>query len=200
MKVIKVAAGVALAIWVTALSGCAPVIGTSIEGDAAIVKRSATPAALKQHGDVAAAVGDFTRAEQYYSAALAAGGDSRVLVRRLLEACVQDRRYRLAVDYAERHLRLDPGDVEVRFAMANLYAAIADGQMARQNFEKVLRQRPDDAEAHLAYARLLGAEGTDQPLADEHLRAYLRLCPDCAHIDQARAALDEGRAAGALAQ
>jgi hypothetical protein len=108
-------------------AGCATGIGEQVRADAEVVRRDSTPEKLTAKGDVAAAVGDLTRAEQYFSAALAAGGDSALLTRRLLRVCVRDHRYQMAAGYAEDHLRHYPDDVDVRRVLVSIQKGLSDG-------------------------------------------------------------------------
>jgi hypothetical protein len=116
-----------LALFVTvAGAGCATGIGEQVRADAEVVRRDSTPEKLTAKGDMAAAVGDLTRAEQYFSAALAAGGDSALLTRRLLRVCVGDHRYQMAAGYAEDHLRHYPDDVEVRRVLLAIQTGLSE--------------------------------------------------------------------------
>lgn len=108
-------------------AGCAAGIGDRVRADAEVVRRDSTPEKLMAKGDAAAAVGDLTRAEQYFSAALAAGGDSAFLTRRLLRVCVMDHRYQVAAGYAEEHLRHHPDDVDVRRVLVSIQKGLSDG-------------------------------------------------------------------------
>jgi hypothetical protein len=109
------------------VAGCATGIGDQVREDAEVVRRDSTPEKLMAKGDTAAAVGDLTRAEQYFSAALAAGGDSALLTRRLLRVCVMDHRYQMAAGYAEEHLRHHPDDVDVRRVLVSIQKGLSDG-------------------------------------------------------------------------
>lgn len=153
------------------------------------VSRESTAKELLARGDACAAIGDMTRAEQYFVAALKAGGNERQLVQRLLVVCVADQRYPVAVEYAEQYLHHHPLDVEVKFAAGSLHAAIGNPARARQLLEGVVHDRPDFAEAHYALASLLRALGETPELADRHDLQYLKLSPRGALVDTARARL-----------
>lgn len=153
------------------------------------VRHESSATELAKIGDAAAAVGDMTRAEQYYVASLKAGGDERRLVRRLLRVCAADRRYPVALDYAEQYLRHHPNDTEVMFVAASLYAASGERDPARSMLEAVLRKEPTWADAHYVLATVLREPGGDPGLADEHDLEYLRLSPDGPLAENARARL-----------
>lgn len=172
-----------------ALGGCATTAGDTIRTNAAMVKAESTPDKLLERGDAYASVNDMTRAEQYYAASLAAQGNPALLVRRLIRACVSDQRYRVAIDYAENYLRKAPTDNEVRFALATMQGAIGDAPSARDNFEKVLRQTPNDADAHFAVGLLLRDGLKDPFAADKHFRDYLRISPGGPNAEQAKTSL-----------
>jgi lipopolysaccharide biosynthesis regulator YciM len=154
--------------------------------DRAAIKREVSPRELLRKGDASASLGDMTRAEQYYVMAQKAGADEHQVVQRLLVACVADQRYPVALEYAERHLRRHPQDVEVRFATASLRAALGDLTAARDMMLEVLRERPTWAEAHYALGSVLRQIGEQQPLADEHDIEYLRLSPQGTYAEAAR--------------
>src|SRR4051812_43323326 len=107
-------------------SGCAASAGEAIRADAEVVRRESTPDVLLHRGEGFAAVGDSTRAEQYYAAALAAGGDPHLLVRRLIRVCVSSQRYHAALGYADDYLLRHPADHEVRFARATIAMGVGD--------------------------------------------------------------------------
>src|SRR5690349_9821616 len=66
------------------------------------------PAVMMEHADAFAEMGDFTRAQQYYSAAIVAGGKSSVIMPKLLKACIASGDLRLATEYAEQELARNP--------------------------------------------------------------------------------------------
>ncbi len=154
--------------------------------DRAAIKREVSPQELLRRGDASASLGDMTRAEQYYVMAQRAGADDHQVVQRLLVACVSDQRYPVALEYAERHLRRHPGDVEVRFATASLRAALGDLAVARDMMIEVLRAQPTWAEAHYALGSVLRQMGEQQQLAEEHDIEYLRLSPQGTYAEAAR--------------
>jgi len=144
---------------------------------------------LMARGDASAAIGDMIRAEQYFVAALKAGGDERAIVRRLLVVCAADQRYPAAAEYAEHYLHRHPADVELRFAAASIQAAVGDTRRARELLDAVLRERPDWAEAHFALASMMRADGEPLALADIHDLQYLKLNPRGPFAETARARL-----------
>lgn len=174
---------------VLALStGCASSALTQQRERAALQKES-TAHVLIEHGDAAAAIGDMTRAEQYFVAALKAGGEESRIVRRLLVVCVADQRYPAAAEYAEQYLRRHPLDVDLRFATASIQIAVGDTARARELLDAVLRERPNWAEAHYALAGLMRSQGEPLALADLHDLQYLKLEPHGPLADTARARL-----------
>ncbi|MBV9950139.1 MAG: tetratricopeptide repeat protein [Myxococcales bacterium] len=182
----RVAGGLACA---CASSACAESAKERARADMAVLRAETTPAHLQARGDAAAVSGDFTRAEQYYVAALRAGGDEGVLAKRLLIVCVTDGRYPAAASHAEDYLRRHPGDTDLRYALATVYIGLGDPAAARAALEQVIGERPDDADAHYALATVLREQGEDLRGADLHFREYIRLDPKGPFAEAARASL-----------
>ena len=134
-------------------------------------------------------VGDLTRAEQYYAAALKAGAPSGKVLPHLMRACVDSHRYRVAIEYAQPYLVQHPGDWRLRLVVATLYGAIGEKEEERVQLERALESNPDDATGQYALATLLRDEYKDLPGADVHFREYLRLDPAGAHAEEARGGL-----------
>lgn len=170
-------------------SGCAATTAQSLRADAEVVRKESTPDVLLRKGDAFAAVGDSTRAEQYFAAALAAGGDARILVRRLVRVCVSDQRYRAALAYAEDYLRHSPHDYDVRFARATLAAGVGEIEVARDDLNLIVKAMPNNPDVHFALAVLLRDEFGDLPQARAHFLAYTRLAPRGPNSEQARASI-----------
>jgi tetratricopeptide (TPR) repeat protein len=171
------------------VSGCGASAGDSIRADAEIVRRESTPQVLLHRGEGFAAVGDSTRAEQYYAAALAAGGEPCLLVRRLIRVCVSGQRYRAALAYADDYLLRSPSDHEVRFARATIAVAIGETEQARVDLTELALVVPNNPDVHFALALLLRDDLVDLPEAREHFARYLALAPNGSNAAQARAAM-----------
>ena len=169
-------------------TGCAS-SALSQQREQAALRKESTAHVLIEHGDAAAAIGDMTRAEQYFVAALKAGGDEPEIVRRLLVVCVADQRYPAAAEYAEQYLRRHPLDVDLRFATASIQIAVGETGRARELLDAVLKERPNWAEAHYALAGLMRSQGEPLALADQHDLQYLKLNPRGSLADTARARL-----------
>ncbi len=184
------ASSVGIAVLTSALAACATAEGgNKMQADLALYKKDHNPKRLIEYGKGFAAVGDLTRAEQYFTAALDAGGDDAVITPLLLKVCIQDGRYRVAIQYGETFLRKHPNDVRTRFVLAALYLAISDNVAARVQFERVLQVKPEEADAHFALAVLMRDNQQDIVTADRHFREYLRLKPGGAHAEEAQSSL-----------
>jgi len=168
--------------------GCAPSAGDRVQQNVKTFKSEQKPEKMVAQARAFWNVGDLTRAEEYFAAAIDAGGDEGKIIPLLLAVCVQDGRYRVAISYAENHLRRHPSDVSARFVLGTLYAAVGDAPGARAELEKVLVARPTEAQAHFALASVVRDQG-DRAGADAHFREYLRLAPQGAHAEEARASL-----------
>ncbi|OJY30434.1 MAG: hypothetical protein BGO98_27320 [Myxococcales bacterium 68-20] len=178
---------VVAAVSLVSMTGCAPA-ESKLDRGIETMRRESNPTELSSRGEAFAALGDMTRAEQYFVAALKAGGEPGALVRRLVAVCVADGRYPVAIEYAEDYLRNHPRDVDVRYVMATMRAALGDASGAKDELRMVLAAKPNLADAHYALAQIARTEG-DVMGADAELRHYLRLEPTGRHAEVARASL-----------
>lgn len=160
-----------------------------VEKDIATIQGEKTPDKLVARGKAFQSVGDLTRAEQYFAAALQQGGDERVVLPLLLHVCIAAKRYRVAIEYAEPYLKKHPEDWRLRLVVAALYGGIGEPALERAHLEQVLAVNPNEATAHYALAVLLRDELDDPTGADRHFREYLRIEPAGAHADEAKASL-----------
>jgi tetratricopeptide (TPR) repeat protein len=151
-----------------------------------IIQEEATHQELLRKGEASASLGDLTRAEQYYMAALKAGGAAKPITERLLVVCVADSRYPAALEYANQYLSRHPRDMDVTFAAASIHAALGDTLSARWLLEEVVKERPEWSDAHYALATVLRDQGESLDRADIHDLAYLRLQPDGPMAEQVR--------------
>lgn len=165
--------------------GCATTT-PPIEKDVETVKAEQSPEKLLARGRVFASVGDHTRAEQYFAAALDGGADPQVVLPLLIRVCLAEQRYRAAVAYSEPYLRKHPDDFRLRFVVGSLYAAVGETDTARDHLKQVAQQKPDYAEVHFAMGMLALEGDSDRVAADQHFREYLRLDPDGEHAAEAK--------------
>jgi Tfp pilus assembly protein PilF len=182
-KVLVWGIGVALA------SGCASAPEQRLKADVRTFQSEQAPAKLTARGRAFAAIGDTTRAREYFDAALEAGGDDRELTPLLLGVCVRDGRYRLAIDYAERYVRKHPRDERMRLVLGTLRAGVGEPLAAEVELTKVVQASPDNPDAHYALAVLLRDQRDDPLGADRHFRAYLKLQPEGEHSEEAKSSL-----------
>ncbi len=168
---------------------CAPPKEGKVAREVRIARAENAPDKLVEKGKAFQEVGDLTRAEQYYAAALQSGASEKEVLPLLLRVCVQANRYQVAVEYAEPFLKRHPGDWRLRMVVASLQLAIGHPAVAREHYERVLEQNPDEPTAHYALAVLLRDELHDRVGADTHFRAYLRVLPDGPHAEEARESL-----------
>jgi tetratricopeptide (TPR) repeat protein len=169
--------------------GCASAPGRRLQSNVHTFQDEQSPAKLTARGRAFAALGDTTRAREYFDAALEAGGDDRVLTPLLLSVCVRDGRYRLAIDYAEQYLRRHPGDPRMRFVLGTLHAGVGEPLAAEAEFAKVIAANPENPDAEYALAVLLRDQRGDLLGADRHFRAYLKLRPEGEHSEEAKSSL-----------
>lgn len=169
--------------------GCAPPPGAELKQTQKVMEKERTADKLFERGRGFAAVGDETRAEQYLTAAVDAGYDEKKVMAVLLPTLVQAQAYRLAVERCEGYLKRHPEDAKARFVLATLYSAIGESIQANDELERLVRERPDNAEAHFALAVIKRDDRGDLLGADQHFREYLRLQPQGPHADEARGSL-----------
>jgi tetratricopeptide (TPR) repeat protein len=179
----------ALALSALGVGACATTPAGRVKADMAVMKQEGGADKLIDRGKAFANVGDTTRAEQYFSAAIISGADERVVVPLLLEVCVQDGRYRVAIQYAETYLKSHPNDLRVRFVLGTLYSAVNEPEAARRALSLVVDARPEDADAHFALGVLLRDADHDYAGADRQFREYIRLKPRGSHAEEAEASL-----------
>jgi len=153
------------------------------------MKKAQTPEKLVEQGKGYASLGDTTRAEQYFSMALNAGGDEATIVPLVVAVCVRDGRYELAIEYAHRYTQKHPNDVRMRYLLGTLYGAIGDVEHAKGELEFVIASKPEAAEPHWALGKLLHDDGKDPALAESQFKEYLRLAPTGSHAEEAHGLL-----------
>lgn len=149
------------------------------------------PAILVQQGEAFAQNGDFTRAQQYYAAALAAGGKSKEILPQLLRACVASGDLRLASEYAENELARNPDDGYLRFVTGALQAQIGNRPAARKHLVQAAAQLKTNAKVQFSVATFFRDDMQDRIEADPYFREYLRLAPTGEHAAEARGSLME---------
>jgi tetratricopeptide (TPR) repeat protein len=179
----------ALAVLAIALAGCAKAPVDKTAAKIKTIEAEEAPDKLLARGRAFAAVGDLARAEQYLAAAIDRGADPRAAMPLLLRVCADQQRYRAAIDYAEPQLKKHPDDYRLRFVVASFYTTIGDTAAARDELERIAKERPEFAPAHFALGVLLRDEAGDVVSADGQFREYLRLEPRGAHAEEARASL-----------
>lgn len=185
----QLASSLALVAALAALAGC------SSPATARAPSRPVPPlkdaSVLAAQGNAYADVGDFTRAEQYLAAALAAGAKSSLVLPRLLKACVASGHLRLASEYAEAELARSPRDARLRFLTGAIEASLGERMAARAHLEKAARDLPNDPEVQISVAAFFRDHMKDQIVAEPYFQRYLKLAPRGEHAEEARASLME---------
>jgi Tfp pilus assembly protein PilF len=93
------------------------------------------------------------------------------------------------LSYGEDYLRGHPNDTDIRYAVATVYAATGELAHAREELTRVVRERPDIADAHYALASVLRQQGDALLDADLQYREYIRLEPNGQYAEAARSLL-----------
>lgn len=149
------------------------------------------PQRFMTNARAAASIGDYVRAGQYLELALQYGASEATVLPLLIDACIVDQRFREAISHLEHHLSRHPRQHQARFVLAGLLSAVGQLDLATEQFKRLLRDRPGDAEAHYALAVVLRDGVGDRGQADQHFREYLRLRPSGSHAEQAQDSLLE---------
>jgi Tfp pilus assembly protein PilF len=162
-----------------ALSGCAT--------RAAPVQMAPAGEDLLARGLGFALAGDDLAAEQYLTAARAAGEPENRIVRELIKVCVRSGRLEQARQHGENYVERHPDDNPVRFALASIYFAKGDTMSARHELERLVVDWPQHAESHFLLALILRDQYSDVAGARHSLEQYLTLAPTGLHAGEARA-------------
>jgi tetratricopeptide (TPR) repeat protein len=83
----------------------------------------------------------------------------------------------------------EPQSANAQLLYGSLEAAVGDREVARREYETLLRSHPDDSTGHYALAVLFRDAMGDPSSSDAHFREYLRLSPHGEHAAEARASL-----------
>jgi tetratricopeptide (TPR) repeat protein len=146
---------------------------------------------LTRQAQAYAARGDFSRAQQYFAAAIAAGAASSAILPELLKACIAAGDLRLAAEYAENELARRPGDAHLRFLVGALEAQIGNRSAARTHLVQAARELEKDANVQFSVATFFRDDVQDRIEADPYFRTYLALAPRGEHAPEARGSLME---------
>jgi Tfp pilus assembly protein PilF len=171
--------------------GCAKSRDANTAENLRTFQREQDPQILIERGKAFAATGDLTRAEEYLGAALERGAEPSQVIPLLMVVCVQDGRLRLAVQYAEDHIRRHPNDTRTRLVLGTLYAGLGETEHAETELKRVLQERPNEAQAHYALAVIMRDRGDTQG-AQDHFREYVRISPRGPYAEEARSSLLRG--------
>lgn len=164
-------------------------VGCASSPNANVEHPSAPGQSSLEQAEALERAGDYVRAEQYLNAALSAGAAEDRILPRQVRVCIADHRYRDAEQYLEEYLRRHPSKQGARFLLATVHLSLGHNELARRELTRVLRDDPNQADAHFALATLLQEQGLDYAKADAHFRAYLALEPEGSHSEEARGAL-----------
>jgi len=145
-----------------------------------------TSAELLTRGLNYALAGDDLAAEQYLSAARAAGEPEDRVVRELIKVCVRAGRLEQARQHGENYVERFPDDNVIRFALASIYFAKGDGLSARHELEQLVVEWREHAESHFLLGLILRDQFSDMSGARRSLEQYLALAPTGAHATEAR--------------
>jgi tetratricopeptide (TPR) repeat protein len=172
-----------------ALAGCAHT--PEPKPASAAEEKAKNAAMLLEHGRAFAEMGDEVRAQEYFAAALKAGADEKVVMPLLLRACIAQRNYRLAIEYAESSLAKDPHNARLRLLSGTLHASIGDTARSRERLERAATELESEADVQFTVAVSFRDDSGDVVMADKYFRRYLALAPNGAHAEEAKSSLME---------
>jgi tetratricopeptide (TPR) repeat protein len=144
---------------------------------------------LYRRGLALAGGGDFVRAEQYLTSAMARGYPERQVLPQLIRVCVASSRLRAALRHAEPYLEANPDAWSLRYLVASIYLGVGEVDRARASLERVIADAPDQPAAYYLLGVVLRDEVGDRPAAAGRFARYLALAPDGAHAAEVRAAV-----------
>jgi tetratricopeptide (TPR) repeat protein len=137
-----------------------------------------------------ARAGDYTRAEQYLTAAMDRGYPEERAMPVLMQTCVQASRLAAALAYARPYLERHPEQWSLRLLVASIHMGLDEPERAREELARVLRDAPEEpAQAHYFLGVLYRDRFENVETAREHFRRYLALEPEGSHREEARASL-----------
>lgn len=157
---------------------CASCVGPARAAVESPPDRAAQAEDLRTVGMRALRAGDSGRAQQYLSASLELGARADDVLSYLLLACIKARQYRAAVNYGETYRGdLTLRTAEVQLLIGSIYLGLEQYLSARQAFESVLEQDPNQPTAHYLLGSLLRNQFQEYALASAHFQAYLEQEP-----------------------
>lgn len=172
-----------------ALVGCGRPPAAAPSAASGANDEASSAARLVEEGRAFAEAGDALRAQQYFAASLKAGADERLVMPLLLRACIAQKNYRLAAEYAEASLAKHPNDARLRLLSGALHGTLGESARARDRLERAAKELREDADAQFAVAVSFRDDASDVVAADEYFRRYLALAPNGEHAEEARSSL-----------
>lgn len=170
--------------------GCAhPQRASDAPGGSSAEPAARSAAALVEQGRAYADVGDSLRAQQYFAASLKLGSNENEVLPLFLRACVAEKNYRLAAEYAEGALARHPQNARLRFLTGTLYTSLGDVPRARERLEVAAKELPANADVQFAVGVFFRDDAADPVMADVYFRQYVALAPRGAHAEEARSSL-----------
>lgn len=152
-------------------------------------EKAETAASLVEQGRAYAEIGDGLRAQEYFASALKAGADEKVVLPLLLRACVSQKNYRLAAEYAEAALAREPRNARLRLLAGTLHASVGDSTRSRERLEQAAAELEGEPEVQFTVAVSFRDDANDVVNADKYFRRYLALAPNGEHADEAKSSL-----------
>src|SRR5690606_3275268 len=137
--------------------------------------REVAGADLYQRGLALPEAGDYVRAEQYLTSAIARGYPEAEALPPLIQVCIASSRLRSALDHAEPYLEPHPDAWSLRYLVATIHRGLDQPAEARAALERVIADAPEQPDAHYLLGILLRDHTDDRAAAVRHLARYLVL-------------------------
>lgn len=148
-----------------------------------------TSAQLFKRGQTAIQAGDFVRAEQYLTLALADPSFQRPALKLLIHACIQSGHLWVIVNQTEAYLRSHPDDDTLRYLLATTEETMGHRAEAMKHLRLILSHDPSYVDAHYLIGILKLSEAPDESL--HHFETCLTLAPQGPHAQELKGRIAE---------
>lgn len=140
----------------------------AVDVEKAIELNPQLPGAHARLGEILFGIGDIERARTAFTQELAVNSADFISNLDMGILTKQDQDYVEARRYFEQALSARPGDINVRYQLANVELATGNLDQARQTLEKLTAEAPDFAEAHATLAAVYYRLGRKADSEKEH--------------------------------
>ncbi|MCG9968340.1 tetratricopeptide repeat protein [Pelotomaculum terephthalicicum JT] len=125
--------------------------------------------------------------------------DTAVLME-LGEAYIRAGKPDQAVKTYEQVLAVEPNNITVRLEMAYIYYFTSQYDLAIGQLNEIIKNNPDNGEAHLIYGYVLGQGKKDYAAGIQELEKFIALAKQGTDVEHAKQAIEEWKALAAQEQ